>query len=204
MAKEDSATPRRLHNGHHLRPDLSPYRTRPRPHPPARRTGRLPRCAPWPRRAAPSTRCAWPCWPRSTWPTSLRRLAAPMCSDGHARAAHAARHCSTKCSKTSARRAPELRAFSTLTVVLLRFRHKRCPNQERAKNVSHLGYPIQDLQFFASTPTIRNRNRPAKQVGGQRWMNQHSLNRGSTRIIGSVCRVRQSGMPNEPRRAPPS
>ena len=39
----------------------------------------------------------------------------------------------------------------------------------------------QDLQFSARTPTIRNRNRPAKQVGDQRWLNQHSMNRGSTR-----------------------
>ncbi len=31
------------------------------------------------------------------------------------------------------------------------------------------------------TPTIRIRNRPAKQVGDQRWLNQHSMNRGSTR-----------------------
>ena len=29
--------------------------------------------------------------------------------------------------------------------------------------------------------TLRNRNRPAKQVGGQRWLNLHSLNRSSTR-----------------------
>jgi hypothetical protein len=39
----------------------------------------------------------------------------------------------------------------------------------------------QDLQFLALPPTIRNRNRPAKQVGDQRWLNQHSMNRGSTR-----------------------
>jgi hypothetical protein len=32
----------------------------------------------------------------------------------------------------------------------------------------------QDLQFSSAAPTIRNRNRPAKQVGGQRWLNQHS------------------------------
>ena len=39
----------------------------------------------------------------------------------------------------------------------------------------------QDLQFPTMPRTIRNRNRPAKQVGGQRWLNQHSMNRGSTR-----------------------
>ncbi len=39
----------------------------------------------------------------------------------------------------------------------------------------------QDLQFLALTPTIPIRNRPAKQVGDQRWLNQHSMNRGSTR-----------------------
>ena len=39
----------------------------------------------------------------------------------------------------------------------------------------------QDLQFSARAPTIRIRNRPAKQVGDQRWLNQHSMNRGSTR-----------------------
>src|SRR5579863_1719583 len=39
----------------------------------------------------------------------------------------------------------------------------------------------QDLQFLARTHTIRNRNRPAKQVGNQRWLNLHSTNRGSTR-----------------------
>ena len=42
-------------------------------------------------------------------------------------------------------------------------------------------------------------DRPAKQVGEQRRLNQHSLNRGSARIHGSVCSVRQSGMPKEPR-----
>ena len=71
-------------------------------------------------------------------------------------------------------------------------------------NVAYVARFAQDLQFLAQHPTIRNRNRPAKQVGDQRWLNQHSLNRGSTRKIGSVCRVRQSGMPNEPRGAPPS
>jgi hypothetical protein len=74
----------------------------------------------------------------------------------------------------------------------------------KPKTLSHVSDSAQDLQFLAMSPTIRNRNRPAKQVGSQRWLNQHSLNRGSTRKIGSVCRVRQSGMPNEPRRAPPS
>src|SRR5271170_1116003 len=39
----------------------------------------------------------------------------------------------------------------------------------------------QDLQFRTKPRTIRSRNRPAKQVGGQRWLNQHSMNRGSTR-----------------------
>jgi hypothetical protein len=39
----------------------------------------------------------------------------------------------------------------------------------------------QDLQFPTKPRTIRSRNRPAKQVGGQRWLNQHSMNRGSTR-----------------------
>jgi hypothetical protein len=51
----------------------------------------------------------------------------------------------------------------------------------RRKKLTHLATIAQDLQFFAKNPTIRNRNRPAKQVGSQRWMNQHSLNRGSTR-----------------------
>jgi hypothetical protein len=41
------------------------------------------------------------------------------------------------------------------------------------KNVAHRAYLAQDLQFLAQTHTIRNRNRPAKQVGGQRWLNQH-------------------------------
>jgi hypothetical protein len=47
--------------------------------------------------------------------------------------------------------------------------------------VAHPACPAQDLQFLARTHTIRIRNRPAKQVGDQRWLNQHSMNRGSTR-----------------------
>src|SRR5579863_1672206 len=47
--------------------------------------------------------------------------------------------------------------------------------------VTHLVCPAQDLQFLAGRHTIRNRNRPAKQVGNQRRLNLHSLNRGSTR-----------------------
>jgi hypothetical protein len=37
----------------------------------------------------------------------------------------------------------------------------------------HVSSP-QDLQFSARALTIRNRNRPAKQVGDQRWLNQYS------------------------------
>src|SRR5579863_7953486 len=50
-----------------------------------------------------------------------------------------------------------------------------------AKFLTHRAPCAQDLQFLAKTHTIRNRNRPAKQVGDQRWLNLHSLNRGSTR-----------------------
>jgi len=49
---------------------------------------------------------------------------------------------------------------------------------EDATTAAHL---IQDLQFPSMPRTIRSRNRPAKQVGNQRWLNQHSMNRGSTR-----------------------
>jgi len=35
-------------------------------------------------------------------------------------------------------------------------------------------------------------------------MVHHPLLAGIGALVGSVCRVRQSGMPNEPRRAPPS
>ena len=35
-----------------------------------------------------------------------------------------------------------------------------------------------------------------------RWLNQQSLNRGLARRHGSVCNVRQSGMPEEPRPGP--
>ena len=48
------------------------------------------------------------------------------------------------------------------------------------------------MQFLANIHTVSNRNRPAKQVGGQRWMNQHSLNRGSTRPIQVLCAVSAS------------
>jgi hypothetical protein len=51
----------------------------------------------------------------------------------------------------------------------------------RLGKLPQLGPFAQDLQFPALTPTIRIRNRPAKQVGDQRWLNQHSMNRGSTR-----------------------
>ena len=53
--------------------------------------------------------------------------------------------------------------------------------ENRPKNVPHLACVAQDLQFLRATPTIRIRNRPAKQVGDQRWLNLHSLNRSSTR-----------------------
>ena len=45
-------------------------------------------------------------------------------------------------------------------------------------------------------------NRPAKQVRDQRWLNQYLMNRDLARIHGSVCYVRQSGKPKEPRRGP--
>src|SRR5215472_5361516 len=51
----------------------------------------------------------------------------------------------------------------------------------RDKFLTHCAPCAQDLQFRAKTHTIRIRNRPAKQVGDQRWLNLHSLNRGSTR-----------------------
>jgi hypothetical protein len=57
---------------------------------------------------------------------------------------------------------------------------ERLPKRGLGK-LPQLGPFAQDLQFLALTPTIRNRNRPAKQVGDQRWLNQHSMNRGSTR-----------------------
>src|SRR3974390_2386673 len=50
-----------------------------------------------------------------------------------------------------------------------------------ATKLAHCAPFAQDLQFGSQHPTIRNRNRPAKQVGGQSWLNLHSLNRGSTR-----------------------
>jgi len=49
----------------------------------------------------------------------------------------------------------------------------------------------QDLQFLLIAPTIRSRNRPAKQVGDQRWLNLHSLNRSSTRS-SVLCAVSAS------------
>ena len=55
------------------------------------------------------------------------------------------------------------------------------PGKRSAKSYHTLRTIAQDLQFLAQTHTIRIRNRPAKQVGGQRWLNQHSMNRGSTR-----------------------
>jgi hypothetical protein len=57
--------------------------------------------------------------------------------------------------------------------------------------LAHLACSVQDLQFFVGTPTIRNRNRPAKQVGNQRWLNLHSTNRSSTRS-SVLCAVSAS------------
>jgi hypothetical protein len=57
---------------------------------------------------------------------------------------------------------------------------KPCQGNLRSA-LSHMSSLAQDLHFLPGPPTIRNRNRPAKQVGSQCWMNQHSLNRGSTR-----------------------
>ena len=51
----------------------------------------------------------------------------------------------------------------------------------RPKTVPQPAHLVQDLQFPTMPRTIRSRNRPAKQVGSQRWLNQHSTNRGSTR-----------------------
>jgi hypothetical protein len=55
------------------------------------------------------------------------------------------------------------------------------PELSPANLLAQPTHPAQDLHFLARTHTIRNRNRPAKQVGGQYWLNLHSLNRGSTR-----------------------
>ena len=63
---------------------------------------------------------------------------------------------------------------------LMRFCSWASRNIECVK-VTQTAHLAQDLQFVAPTHTIRNRNRPAKQVGGQRRLNQHSMNRGSTR-----------------------
>jgi len=60
------------------------------------------------------------------------------------------------------------------------FRTRISQNAE-PRNLPQRAAFAQDLQFLALTPTIRIRNRPAKQVGDQRWLNQHSMNRGSTR-----------------------
>jgi hypothetical protein len=46
--------------------------------------------------------------------------------------------------------------------------------KRRVKKVAHNAHLAQDLQFLAPGHSIRNRNRPAKQVGDQRWLNQHS------------------------------
>lgn len=61
---------------------------------------------------------------------------------------------------------------------------------------------VVNLLIRAVAFSIQPRNRPAKQVRDLRWLNQHSLNRGLARIYGSVCNVRQSGMPKEPRQGP--
>src|SRR6266571_7778949 len=60
-------------------------------------------------------------------------------------------------------------------------RGESIPEKTGLKFLPHSAHCAQDLQFFATHHTIRNRNRPAKQVGNQRWLNLHSLNRGSTR-----------------------
>jgi len=86
-----------------------------------------------------------------------------------------------------------------------RFADSECATQKRwAENVAHRSHRAQDLQFSAQTHSIRNRNRPAKQVGDSTLVEPTFNEQGLNSTIGSVCRVRQSGMPNEPRRAPPS
>ena len=71
-------------------------------------------------------------------------------------------------------------------------RHFELLSQIRLKLLTQMSQAAQDLQFLAKTHTVSNRNRPAKQVGGQRWLNQHSLNRGSTRTKLVLCAVSAS------------
>ena len=65
-----------------------------------------------------------------------------------------------------------------------------------------MGREILTCQSGGARVASNSRNRPAKQVRDPRWLNQYSLNRDPARRHGSVCSVRQSGMPKEPRRGP--
>ncbi len=62
----------------------------------------------------------------------------------------------------------------------------------------------QDLQFARNPPTIRIRKPACKAGGWSTLVEPTFIEQGLDSTIGSVCRVRQSGMPNEPRGAPPS
>src|SRR6266567_1123900 len=66
-------------------------------------------------------------------------------------------------------------------MLLFIHREESIREKRESKFLTHRAPCAQDLQFFATPHTIRIRNRPAKQVGNQRWLNLHSLNRGSTR-----------------------
>src|SRR5450756_795435 len=82
------------------------------------------------------------------------------------------------------------------------------PLKRRRQPCNSFTTPTFPLPGFADLPirptpgSIPLRGRPAKQVRDPRWLNQHSLNRDLARIYGSVCNVRQSGMPKEPRPGP--
>ena len=134
------------------------------------------RCAPWPRKAAPWIRCAWPCWLLNL-ADELSQTAAADPRVGHARAANLRGLLDEVLEeerRRPARKQSRLARFGCISKIAL-------SKISEPSNVAQCATLAQDLQFRAEHPTIRNRNRPAKQVGDQRWLNQHSLNRGSTR-----------------------
>ena len=88
--------------------------------------------------------------------------------------------CRTRCRRGGCPFAPQGFARGPQVFSVLGNREVDC-SKSGGGTLPHLAAPAQDLQFLGVQPTIRNRNRPAKQVGGQRWLNLHSLNRGSTR-----------------------
>src|ERR1700733_14954604 len=98
-------------------------------------------------------------FPRRAAPTHARAMSAPS----------ACAACWMKCWKRTARRA---RRTGLVVELLFASRPSGWGTEERwERNIAQSGHVAQDLQFRARTHTIRNKNRPEKQLGNQRRLN---------------------------------